>query len=204
VTTDAWGVDGDGEGHFLVDERSTGLHGFLVANRSSTVWRSMTGHQLTASGRAFTNDGIYELISGTRLAPMPPETRFVRFANERVGLRVSGASYTLGLFDPRTGQVVTELDRKNPDFFEQALLADDSVLLSTWPGYALERVHADGGVAFHCATGGTFKFGAVTPGRVLGWSNGALTAFATPGVEPGTGWWVFHGNAAAQGRPASP
>lgn len=69
VTADAWGVDGDGQGHFLVDERSTGLHGFVVGNRTSTVWRSMTGHQLTASGRAFTSDGIHELITGARLSP---------------------------------------------------------------------------------------------------------------------------------------
>jgi hypothetical protein len=203
-TTDAWDVGSDGAGHFFIHDRVRGRGGVMAVDRAATLWAATDALLVNAAGRSFSRSFVLDALTGQRLAPMPPATQNVEFANARVGVRAVMATPTPELFDVVTGAPRARLDAMGAQAFVVALLDDDRTLFVTWPENDVGVVDVDGALDFRCSTGGDFRFGVATRDRVIGWSNDTLVAFWTPGVLPGSGWWRASGNDAAQAAPQPP
>lgn len=202
-TTDAWDVGSDGAGRFFIHDRIRGRGGVMAVDRMATLWSDTDALLINASGRSFSRGFVLDATSGQRLAAMPPATQYISFANARVGLRTVMGTNTPQYFAVDSGTPGPPLDAMGRQAFASALLDDDRTLFVTWPENDVGVVNPDGSLGFRCSTGGNFKFGLVTRDRVIGWSNDTLVAFWTPGVLPGSGWWLPWGNEGAQNAPQS-
>ena len=202
-TTDAWDVGADGEGQFFIHDRIRGRGGVMAVDRTAALWSNTDAFVTNASGRSFSRTFVLDAATGQPLAPMPPATQSVWFANARVGVRMRTMmnTGTPEYFDVDSGMAGAHLDAMGRQAFASALLDDDSTLFVTWPESDVGVVNVDGSLRFRCSTGGNFKFGMVTRDRIIGWSNDRLVAFWAPGVLPGSGWWLGWGNEAAQNQP---